>query len=252
VAIKRKGIVAVPGEYKYGEVLEKKTVEELRAAAERQPIIMLTRGHPVDGVPSAKDVIGTVSQKWNEELGKVTGEFWFHEEKIPDSIRAKIVNNEPIAISPGFMVDDVQDGVQRGIVYTHMAILEEEDPRCPLGVCGVNVRMDSKDGKVRSLRLDRKTELEPVPRESKQPVPEEPKIAEQKPVPEAPKEETPAEQKPEVVVEAPVREPAKVEVPPPTPEVRIPVSVPAPPKEWEEHGTWIKYVPRAYREQKKE
>ncbi len=245
MAIKRKGIVAVPGEYRYGDVIEIKTAEELRAAAERQPIIMLTRGHPLDGVPSAKDVIGTVSQKWNEELGKVTGEFWFHDEKIPESIRAKIVNNEPVAISPGFMVDGIENNVQTGIVYTHLAVLEEEDPRCPLGACGVNVRFDKKDGTVRSLRLDQKTTLEAVPR----PTPEEPKIAEQKPVPEAPpKTEAPAEQKPEVVTKPeviPVKEPVK-EVPL-VPEVAIPVSQPSSHKDYAEEDGWVKYVPKPYR-----
>jgi len=249
MAIKRRGIVAVPGEYKYGDVVEIKTAEELRAAAERQPIIMLTKGHPLDGVPSAKDVIGTVSQKWNEELGKVTGEFWFHDEKVPESIRVKIVNNEPVAISPGFMVDGIENNVQTGIVYTHMAVLEEEDPRCPLGACGVNVRLDSKDGTVRSLRLDQKTELAPVPKTT--PVPEEPKIAEQKPVAaeEPPKTEAPAEQKPEVVTKTevvePVKEPAK-EVPL-VPEVAIPVSQPVSGKDYAMEDGWVKYVPRPYR-----
>ena len=247
MAIKRRGVVAVPGEYRYGTSIEKKTAEELRAAAERQPIIMLTKGHPADGMPSTSDVIGTVSQKWNEERQRVEGEFWFHEEKVPDSIRAKIVNNEPVAISPGFMVDEVSpDGVQRGIVYTHMAILTEEDPRCPLGTCGVNVRMDSKDGRSHNLRFDQKTELEPAPKETK--APEEPKkvVAEVTPV-EAPKaQDKPAEQKPEV--EIPKKEPVKPPETPLVPEVIIPVPASnGPHEEWETHGTVIKYVPRVYR-----
>ena len=244
MALKRRGIIAVPGEYRYGEVIEKKTAEELRAAAERQPIIMLTRGHPVDGVPSAKDVIGTVSQKWNDELQKVTGEFWFHEEKIPESIRAKIVNNEPVAISPGFMVDSIEDNIQKGIVYTHMAVLEEEDPRCPLGKCGVNIRVDSRDGQSRSLRLDQKTEIvappaEPQRQEPATPAPAPAKVAEQK------TEAPPVEQKPE----------SKVEVTPPearpevqrAPEVVIPVPETVTQHDYEMVDGWVKYVPRPYR-----
>lgn len=244
MAIKRRGIVAVPGEFKYGDVIEKKTAAELRAAAERQPIIMLTRGHPADGMPTSKDVIGTVSQKWNEEHQRVDGDFWFYDEKVPESIRAKIVNNEPVAVSPGFMVDEIRDGIQTGIIYTHMAVLEEQDPRCPLDKCGVNLRMDSKG---HGMRLDQKTVLEPAPVPKETKPPEEPK----KPTAEAvapvePKaQDKPVEQKPEV--EIPKKEPVKET--PLVPEVMIPVPAsPGPHEEWETHGTVIKYVPRKYRQ----
>jgi hypothetical protein len=36
MAIKRRGIVAVPGEYKYGTTTEKKTAEEMKADFERE------------------------------------------------------------------------------------------------------------------------------------------------------------------------------------------------------------------------
>jgi hypothetical protein len=50
MALKRKGILARPGKYKYGDKEEIKTAEELKRAAERQPIIALTLGHP-EGYP---------------------------------------------------------------------------------------------------------------------------------------------------------------------------------------------------------
>ena len=219
--LKRKGVIAVPGEYKYGDMTEIKDPEELRLAVERQPIIMITHGHPVDGMPSAKDVIGTVSQKWNEKAQRVEGEFWFHEEKIPESVRDRIVNLEPVSISPGFMIDGIEENVQKGIVYTHVAVLDDEDPRCPLGECGVNIRMDSKEP-ARLLRYDQKTELA-----APEPDPEpEPEAAEAEPEPaqaeeEAPpvEAEPPAEQKPEVTEKE-----AVVEDIPREPEVVIPTS----------------------------
>ena len=143
MAIKRKGVVAVPGEYVYGDRTERKSAEELRAAAERQPILALTYGHPTGGLPKASDFIGTVAQKWNEEKQRVDGDFWFYDE-IPDAIREKIVNEWPTPISAGFTVESVQDSAQKGIFYTHIAVLKDsEDPKCPLGKCGVNVRMES-------------------------------------------------------------------------------------------------------------
>lgn len=226
--IKRKGILARPGEYKYGDMKEIKDAEELKKAVERQPIFMITHGHPVDGMPSAKDVIGTVSQKWNEDKQRVDGEFWFHEEKIPESIRDKIVNLEPVSISPGFMIDGIEEGVQRGIVYTHLAVLEDEDPRCPLGECGINIRMDSQDDK-RQLRYDQKTDLEaPAPEPEPEPEAAEAETApepveEEEEVPPTEKSGPPAEQKPEVAKEeqAPVKTQRE-------PEVVIPPSVKAP------------------------
>jgi len=248
MALKRKGIVAVPGEYKYGENTEIKTAEELKKAAERQPIITLTKGHPVDGMPSAKDIIGTLSQKWNEERQRVEGEFWFHEESIPDSIREKIVNLEPLAISPGFMIDGIEDGVQKGIVYTHMAVLEEEDPRCPLDTCGINLRMDSKEDAARLYRFDQKAELEAPapPEESKEPEPT-PPVEEAAEAPPVEEPEPPAEHKPEVQDE-PAPEEAVQER---EPEVVIPPSVEVK-NDLQKVGKFYEYVPKAYRTKENE
>jgi hypothetical protein len=248
MAIKRKGIVAKPGEYSYGDVTEIKDAEELRMAAERQPIIMLTHGHPHDGIPSAKDVIGTLNQKWNDNDQRVDGEFWFHEEKIPDTIREKLVNYEPVAISPGFMIDGVEEGVQRGIVYTHLAVLDEDDPRCPLGECGVNIRMDSEGSRQR--RLDQKTEL-PNPPPTEKPPAAEPAETEPQPEPtpepSEPEVETtpPAEQKPEVQEQEPeAPEPVQREPETPIPNATIVVEQ----GDIQDVDGWKTYVPKAYRD----
>lgn len=239
MAIKRKGVVAVPGEYSIDGHIEKKTAEELKLAAERQPIIMLTKGHPVDGIPTAKEVIGTLSQKWDATNEKVVGEFWFHDEKIPDTIKKKLDNFEPIPISAGYVIDDIDDdGYQKGIVYTHMAVLDGEDPVCPLNTCGVNVRTESMPNRL--MRFEQKSELE-VP-EQEQVIEEVKELEVVEPVVE-PETETPAEQKPEVEVEEPVEE--EVEL---VPEVVIPVGVPVR-KEYEVDASgWITFIPRKYKE----
>lgn len=157
---KRKGVLAKPGEYTYGDVTEKKTAEELKKAVDRQPTIMLTRGHPKSGFPSASDFIGTVTQSWDVENERVLGDFWFYEEaedKIPERVKRKIINNEPVPISAGFAVDDVEDGVQKGLVYTHVAVLDDEEPVCPLDTCGINVRQESSS--MPDMRYESKQEL---------------------------------------------------------------------------------------------
>lgn len=156
MSIKRKGILARPGEYRFGDIVEVKTAEELKAAVERQPILTLTLGHPAGGIPKKSDYIGTVAQKWNEEKQRVDGDFWFYDEYIPDAVRKKIVNLEPVSISAGYTVDSVEDGLQRGILYSHIAVLDGENPKCPLDKCGVNVRMESDS----DLRYEKEQEID--------------------------------------------------------------------------------------------
>jgi len=160
MAFKISGILAVPGEFHYGDKVEVKTAAELKAAAERQPILFLTYGHPAGGIPKSTDFLGTVSQHWDEEHQRVNGDFWFFNERISPSLRMRLEAGEKIPISAGFLVDDVVNGEQKGIFYTHVAVLrDEEDPKCPLSKCGVNVRMESKD----NIRFEQETQIEPTP-----------------------------------------------------------------------------------------
>ncbi len=230
--IKMKGVVAVPGAYKYGDVVEVKTAAELKDAAQRNPIIPLTFGHTVDGLPpTASMQIGTLSQKWSEEQQKVLGDFWFYEEKIPESLRKKIDNGEHLPISAGLLLESVdEDGTQRGISYTHMAILEGEDPKCPLGTCGVNVRVESNTNRL--VRLEQTAELTIPPEAEKKeieatPIEAEPVTTEKAEI-EQPKPEVPVEQKPKEADEAPEEEvPLEPEIiiPPAAPVVQKPFEV---------------------------
>jgi hypothetical protein len=59
-------------------------------------------------------------------------------------VKSRIVNEWPTPISAGFTVESVEKDVQKGIFYTHIAVLKDsDDPKCPLGQCGINVRMES-------------------------------------------------------------------------------------------------------------
>lgn len=250
MAIKRKGIFAVPGEYKYGDNITIKTADELKLAAELQPIISLVYRHPADGIPSQKDVIGTVSQEWDETTQKVFGDFWFYDDKIPDSIKELLEQNKPIPISAGFTVDDLEDNVMKGIYYTHMAVLDGEDPVCPLGQCGINIRMEAKPN--RTVYFEQETNLEA--QEEKAPPAVDAIIKglldevypDVEPIVETPiKTDEPAVQKPETaVVKVPVEE-VKLE-----PEVRIPVGDTVP-KEWDvDANGWIHFVPQRFKKEK--
>ena len=150
MAIKRKGVLAVPGEYKFGDKTEIKTAYELKMAAQRQPMLYLTFGHPPDARKlELSDYIGRVHQKWNEEAKRVDATFEFFHEHIPDEVRVKIENKEPLALSTAYTLDSLAENMQKGILYDHVAILKDgEDPKCPLDQCGVNVRME-RDSQIR-------------------------------------------------------------------------------------------------------
>lgn len=241
VATKWKGVFAAPGEYTYGDAKYMKTAEELKLAAERQPIIRLVMGHPVDGHPFARDVIGTVSQKWDEKNQVVNGDFWFYDDMIPDDIREKLYKKQPIPISAGIMPDEIVDDTLKGISYTHMAIVTDEDPKCPLDVCGINVIMESEPNRI--VLQEQKTELEaPIEKEAEPVVeevtkPDEVEVTE--PESEEPETTEPAEQKPEEEVEPEPVEEVKL-----VPEVIIPVGTIVP-KEWErDESGWVTFEPR--------
>lgn len=232
MAVKRKGILARPGEYTYKDRgTELKTYEELKAAAQRQPILTLTYGHPADGVPRAKDFIGTVTQKPNDKKQVIEGDFWFYDETPPE-ILERIVNDWPTPISAGFTVDTVEDAAQKGISYTHVAIIRDSaDPKCPLDKCGVNVRMESNNPtdyryEQASDPEEEKTEKKPLTLEDINS-----QITELRTLfMESQKKEVPVEQKPEVVTPAetaPQKEPEPVRAPEPVEPVReTPASVP--------------------------
>ena len=160
MAFKRAGVIARPGAYKYKDKEEFKTAEELERIASLQGEIMLTLGHPDGGLPSQKDYIGKVFPKWDSEKQILKGDFWFYDEyldKLPPAVRDKVVNKQGVSISTGFKLDGVEDGAQKGALYSHVAILIDEDPLCPLGECGINVRQESSD---LTYRYEEKSEIE--------------------------------------------------------------------------------------------
>lgn len=245
--IKMKGTFAVPGEYEYPEGKEKKTFEELKAAAQRYPIIPVTYGHTVDGLaPTEEMQIGTVSQKVNEKEQRIDGELWLFPEKVPSVLREKIDNGEKIPISAGLLLDAVDDeGMQKGIQYTHLAILDGEDPKCPLEKCGFGVRLESD----RLMRLEQtqeiKTEKEPEVAPEPEPTPDE--VVE--PEPEETEPESPAVQKTEEPSEQAQEEEVRLE-----PEVVIPTELP--PSEVQKpfemiDGNYV-FVPEIFKQKEKD
>lgn len=254
MGIKRKGILQKPGAYYYGDKQEYKSAEELKAAAERQPSIPLTIGHPPECLegkdPLPEHIVGRVDQRWFNGQNRAIGDFLIFDEKkdmVPESILERLEHGQPVAISPGFWRDMDASGIQKNIRYTHVGLLrDEENPRCPLHTCGVNLKTDSIDERQRALVVDQKTEILELPKEeSVKPVPEQKPAVEEKPVQERAKEPQDKAVEKKSEPEIPKKEPVK-EVPL-VPEVAIPVSQPSSHKDYAEEDGWVKYVPKPYR-----
>jgi len=229
-------------------------MDDLREMAKLPLVYPLTYGHPADGIPDRDDVIGSWSLKWREDIGKAEADIWLFDEskdRIDPAIYERIVNYQPVGVSPGYKYNKLtEDGAQIGTLPNHLAIARpDEEPRCPLGECGINVRFDS-------YKYDQILELEfvqPTVRTDTEETQEaEPAEAEPQPEPDAaPSEPAPVEDTPAVEnTEEAVQEPTEPEQVQREPEVIIPASV----KAHDDSGVelvdgYYRYVPKAYRDE---
>jgi hypothetical protein len=155
--LRYRGIIARPGTYKRkdGSTVTK-TWEELRRAFQRTRELILTLGHPTttDGkfrLPTTQEYLGRVLPIINEDKKVIEGDFLPHEEeweKIPPDIRQALEEDLPLDTSTGQM-SRIIDGIERDALYNHVALLVNgESPICPLGECGINVRVESDEGDI--------------------------------------------------------------------------------------------------------
>ena len=233
MAIKMRGVVAAPGEYKYGDTVEVKTEEELKRDVKERPFVPLTYGHvqPIynedSGTWDIDDdlIIGSVYRRWSNRDKRVNAKVNFYEEKTPAVLKKKIDNGEKIPISAGIFLDSVDENhIQRGIETTHIAVLEGESPTCPLERCGLDIR---EEGGGRVRRLEQQTALEPSAPKAAEKEEEEVPLEPAEAVSEPPKpEEAPVEQTPQVESDD-VEQVAEIEEEVPlVPDVVIPATVP--------------------------
>lgn len=178
------GILARPGPYKYKWGTEIKTFEELKKAFQRKQELTLTLGHPMnpDGtprIPNKEDYLGRIIPVINEEKQRIDGIFKFHDEewdKIPPKFQDMLVNDESVAISAGFPPPTMVNGEQQDILYDHYALLvNSENPICPLGECGINVRLESDKGEIEIMRYEQASETKDPEPEDKDEASETPK-----------------------------------------------------------------------------
>jgi len=115
--------------------------EELELAARRTPTVPISVDNlQQHGLPlrMGRRVVGTVYLKPCPDRRGLQGEWHFRKESCPEWLITAIRRGETLPVSP-FFYSDVQDGIQRDILFNRFAVMEEGTPRCPPDRCGVGV-----------------------------------------------------------------------------------------------------------------
>jgi hypothetical protein len=147
----RKLVAAHTGPYPDGTI---RPIEELEAAVKRRRHVPLTLGHPpsINGVPGPIPehlLLGDVEYQIDRERGiEIANTTFFDEyfDRLPEHIRQKVVNLEPVPISQGFEHGWREPNVLSDIMPHHLAVLLDEKPLCPLDKCGVEVAVRAESG----------------------------------------------------------------------------------------------------------
>lgn len=158
--------------------------EELEKASHRTPTVPIT----IDNMDRhsrplrhGKLVVGTAYLKPCPQRRGLRAEWHFRKEHTPSWVLEAIRRGETLPVSP-FFYSDVQDGIQRDILFNRFAVMEEGTPRCPPDRCGVGVADAMTEKPKDEKPKPEEKEGTPVPT----PVPEEQagKLSETAPLPE--------------------------------------------------------------------
>ena len=166
MAIKRRYVIANSDPYTDGTV---RPPEELQAAVRRVRTVPLTIGHPpqdAKGIPE-EYLLGKAEYQYDADNALKLGNLSFYTEywdRLPKELQDNVVNHTNLPISPGYEFEwGEEPNVITKMVDTHLAVLVDEKPLCPLNTCGVNVRMESNSG----YRYEQRTEAENPDKEPK-------------------------------------------------------------------------------------
>lgn len=144
-----------------------KAFSELKDAAERIGIdgsldIIIEHQDWYD----AEHIMGKVKQiRTDEKSRTLRGMGYFYENRLPDGLKKMIKDGEIVGVSIGFLAKLGEGGVWNGIEYNfaqkqihlrHLAICLDSVPRCPEGVCGINLKDASEDNKTKEFIIIKK------------------------------------------------------------------------------------------------
>jgi len=112
-----------------------------------------------------ENIIGEVKEiRADDKTRTIRGMGYFNEAKLPADLKQMIKDGEMISVSIGFLAK-LEDGgdwngveyqhTQTNIILRHLAICLDSVPRCPVGICGVNlVDAETSETKVFTIIKD--------------------------------------------------------------------------------------------------
>lgn len=136
--------------YKNGTEKHFKPYDELIKSIELQDELPIIIEHKRWG---QEDVVGYVRElKKNDENRDIRGMAYITNSKLPEGLSDRLTKRIVVPVSIGFWADlgdagefdgEKYDHIQRDLVMNHLAICVNSIPRCPAGVCGLN--LDSEE-----------------------------------------------------------------------------------------------------------
>lgn len=131
-------------EYDHGK--EHVSFEELERALqlrERVPLVLDSVHNHQEPLTDASKACGYATLRSCPDKRGIAGQFHLYKALLPESLLQTIRERKPLPVSMYQFVNVGEDREQRDLLFDHIAILANQDPRCPIERCGVGV-YDSK------------------------------------------------------------------------------------------------------------
>ena len=134
-----------------------KPYEELKMAIHRVDSLPITIEH--SKIIEDFNTIGYVKEiRADDKSRSIKGMGYFEEAKLPKFLLDAIKRGDIIGVSIGFICrlggagvfnGKMYDKIQEGIIPNHLAVCIDSTPRCPTGICGLN--LDSIGNSIKSI-----------------------------------------------------------------------------------------------------
>ena len=131
-------------EYDHGK--EFVSFEELRRAVElrnRVPLVLDRDHNHQEALTDAAKAVGYADLRPCPDKRGLSTTWHFRKDKLPHDLLERLRRREQLPVSIYQFVNVGEDREQRDLLFDHIAILANEEPRCPIERCGVGV-YDSK------------------------------------------------------------------------------------------------------------
>lgn len=181
-------------DYDHGkEFVSYQELERALQYRDRVPIVLDTEHDHRGPLDSARHIVGMATFAPCPEKKGLKTTWRFEKKRLPTWLEQRLRRREEIPVSV-FQFVDVEDREQHNLLFDHVAILKDTEPRCPIERCGVGVydskmTEEKKEEVVKAPEPEQPTTspevVQTVQEETKEPPPPEVKVEPEPVVPDA-------------------------------------------------------------------